>query len=94
MQTDIADCIWHCLVCQQDKPPALPKEELHWTDKGSPLFFGWSISTVGTFPWDEDGNCYLLVAMDLFSKWVEICTVPLLHSCRVAEFLHDSLVAR
>ena len=32
--------------------------------------------------------------MDLFSKWVEICTVPSLHSWRVAEFLYDDLVAR
>ena len=49
---------------------------------------------VGPFPWDEDGNCYLLVAMDPFSKWVEICAVPLLHSWRVAKFLYDDLVAR
>ena len=27
MHTDIADCIWHCSVCQWDKLPVLPKEE-------------------------------------------------------------------
>ena len=48
---------------------------------------------VGLFLWDEDGNYYLLVAMDLFSKWVETCTIPLLHSWRAAEFLYDDLVA-
>ena len=30
MHVDIADCIWYCSVCQWDKPPMLPKEELHW----------------------------------------------------------------
>ena len=31
--------------------------------------------------------------MDPFSKWVEICTMPSLHSWRVTEFLYDNLVA-
>ena len=31
--------------------------------------------------------------MDPFSKWVEICAVPSLHSWRVAKFLYDDLVA-
>ena len=31
--------------------------------------------------------------MDPFSKWVEIYTVPSLHSWRVAKFLYDDLVA-
>ena len=47
----------------------------------------------GPFPQDEDGNCYLLVAMDLFSKWVETHAIPSLHSWRAAEFLYDDLVA-
>ena len=93
MHEDVADYIWHCLVCQRDKLPTLPKEELLWMDKGGATFFGWSIYMVGPFPWDEDGNCYLLVSMDPFSKWVEIHAVPLLHSWRVAEFLYDNLVA-
>ena len=32
--------------------------------------------------------------MDPFSKWVEVRTVPLLYSWRVAKFLYDDLVAR
>ena len=49
---------------------------------------------VGPFPWDEDGNFYLLIAVDLFSKWVEIYAMPSLHSWRAAEFLYNDLVAR
>ena len=94
MHVDIADCIQHCLVCQQDKPPAPHKEELCWTDKGGAPFVSWSINMVGPFPQDKDGNCYLLIAMDPFSKWVEIRTIPSLYSWRVAEFLYKDLVAR
>ena len=50
MHVDVADCIWRCLVCQQDKLPMLPKEELHWMDKGGAPFVGWSINMVGPFP--------------------------------------------
>ena len=49
---------------------------------------------MGPFPQDEDGNHYLLIAMDPFLKWVEIHAVPSLHSWRAAEFLYNDLVAR
>ena len=49
---------------------------------------------MGPFPRDKAGNRYLLITMDPFSKWVEICAVPSLHSWRAAEFLYDDLVAR
>ena len=93
MHVDIADCVRHCSVCQWDKLPTPPKEELCWMDKGGAPFIGWSIDMAGPFPRDKDGNCYLLVALNPFLKWVEIHTVPSLHSWRVAKFLYDDLVA-
>ena len=71
MHVDLANCILHCLVYQQDKPPMLPKEELRWMDKDGAPFIGWSINVVSSFPWDEYGNHYPLFAIYLFSKWVE-----------------------
>ena len=47
MHADIANSIWHCLVCQQNKLPTLPKGELYWTDKGGTPFIRWSINVVG-----------------------------------------------
>ena len=41
----------------------------------------------------SDGNYYLLVAVNPFSKWVETWAVPLLHSWRASKFLYDDLVA-
>ena len=91
---DVADCIRHCSIRQWDKPPAPPKKELRWMDKGGAPFVGWSINTAGPFPQDEDRYHYLLIAVDPFSKWVEIRTMYSLHSWRAAEFLYDDLVAR
>ena len=68
MHTDKADWVQHCSVYQWGKPPMLPKEDLRWMDKGGAPFIKWSINAAGPYLWDEDGNCYLLVAVDLFSK--------------------------
>ena len=68
MHAEVADYIWHCSVCQWDKPPVLPKEELRWMDKGGAPFISWSINMAKPFPQDKDRNCYLLIAVDPFSK--------------------------
>ena len=62
-------------------------------DKSSIPFIGCRIDAVGLFPWDEDGNWYLLVSVELFSKWVDTHTVLLLHSWRAAEFLYNDVFA-
>ena len=69
-----------------------PLEELRWIDKGAAPFAGWSIDAAGPFPADDDGNRYLLVAVDPFSKWVEATPVPSLHSWRAADFLYQRIV--
>ena len=71
----------------------LPKEELCWMDKGGEPFIGWSIDVVGPFPWGEGRNHYLFIAMDLFSKWVDTHTMPLLYSWRGTNFLYNDVVA-
>ena len=66
MHEGMLNCIQNCSVCQQVKPPALPKEELCWMNKSSALFIGWSINAMGTFPHDKDRNHYPFVTIDLF----------------------------
>ena len=75
-------------------PPPKPREELRFIEKGKAPFLGWSIDAAGPFPPDADGNRYLLVAVDPFSKWVEMRAVPSLHSWRVADFLYDDIISR
>ena len=61
--------------------------------KGSALFIGWSINTVGPFLQDKDGNHYLIVTMDPFYKWVETHSMPSLYSWCTFKFLYDDVVA-
>ena len=72
MQSNAADCVKRCLTCQQDRQtPRKPAELLKFIDKGSAPLQGWSIDSAGPFPIDDNGNKYLLTAIDPFSKWVE-----------------------
>ena len=48
----------------------------------------------GPFPEDDDGNRFLVIAVDPFSKWVEVQAIPSRHSWRVADFLYSQIVAR
>ena len=57
-----------------------PREELYCTYKCGKPFIGWSIDAGGLFLWDKDGNHYLFIAVDLFSKWVETHAMPSLNS--------------
>lgn len=66
MTTDIAACIFHCIVCQKKKPLALPREEICWTDKGYVRLAGWSIDIIGPFSLDADSNRYLFIEVDPF----------------------------
>ena len=65
---------------------------MKWIDKGTLPFAGWSIDAAGPFPLDEEGNRYLLVAVDPFSKWVEAVPTPSLHSWRAADFLYQRII--
>ena len=83
------DCVRRCITCQRDSPTKPPEEELRFVNKGTAPLLGWALDSAGSFKEDEEGNRYLLVAIDPFSKWVEARPVPSLHSWRTAEFLYD-----
>ena len=89
MHKDVSDCVRHCKVLQKDQVPPPLLEELQWINKGSAPCLGWSINAAGPFPKDANGNRFLLVVVDPFSKWVEVRAVLSLHSWCVAEFLKD-----
>jgi hypothetical protein len=76
MHHDATDCVRKSMVSQMDKPIPLPIEVVRWIDKGRAPFAGWSLDAAGPFPEDGDRNWYLIVAIDPFSKWVEVTPVP------------------
>ena len=48
---------------------------------------------MGLFLQDKDGNYYLFIAVDPFSKWLEIYATPSLYIWRAAKFLYNNMVA-
>ena len=60
-----------CSVCQLDRPKPPFVEGKRFIEPPEGPFKGWSIDLAGPFPRDVDGNQYLVVAVDPFSKWVE-----------------------
>ncbi|HKT22925.1 MAG TPA: transposase family protein, partial [Nitrososphaerales archaeon] len=54
----------------------------------------WAIDLAGPFPPDQDGNQYALIAVDAFSKWVEIGRLPSKHAWRTAEWILNELICR
>jgi hypothetical protein len=46
-----------------------------------------AINVAGPFPWSNQGNQYLLIAMDYFTKWLEAYTIPNQEASTVTEVL-------
>lgn len=60
---------------------------------GSP-FERIAVDIAGPFPTTEDGNKYIMVAIDYFSKWVEAYALPNQEAVTVAETLVKELFSR
>lgn len=67
---NILDMLVRCTAFRKDKSMPKPLEELKILNKTNALFQIWSINAVGPFPWNGNKNSYLLIAIDLFSKWL------------------------
>uniref|UniRef100_A0A3Q3EDN3 Integrase catalytic domain-containing protein n=1 Tax=Labrus bergylta TaxID=56723 RepID=A0A3Q3EDN3_9LABR len=75
MAADVKRYVTSCSVCQLTKPcqrkpaclmvPILPQKPWEYT----------GVDFVGPLPCTASGNAYLLVFIDYFSKWIEVCAV-------------------
>ncbi|KAF7663492.1 hypothetical protein LDENG_00209240 [Lucifuga dentata] len=75
MASDIKTYVTSCAVCQLTKPsqrkpaglmvPIVPQRPWEYTD----------VDFVGPLPRTACGNAYILVFVDYFSKWIEVCAV-------------------
>jgi hypothetical protein len=72
LKRDVTTYIRQCEVCQkqsQVKPDVLTEPFVLSSDK---LMQSISIDTMGPFPLDKDGNIYIIVIVDNFSRYVEL----------------------
>jgi hypothetical protein len=93
-----ADCLAVCtsILSRQiegAKFKSLPY--LYPTEKGAAPFRIWCVDTIGPLkPKAPDGSEYIVVSVDLFTKWVEAGTVPLKNAYETALWFHREIVCR
>jgi Integrase zinc binding domain/Integrase core domain len=94
MRAQVASVVARCSHCQRDKLPKPVTMAPNASVKPDGPFKVWSIDLAGPFPPDQDGCCYAIVAVDVFSKWVEIGKLPSKHAWRTAEWVFSEIVCR
>ncbi len=94
MYQDIKDWIATCQVCQaQAKLPRSNKAPLQPISVGRPMHCV-GIDIVGPLPRTSQGNAYILVMMDYFTKWPEAVPVPNIKGSTIARTFIRELVCR
>ena len=84
-----------CKVCQLDRlrpEGPLPAAEAAVQPDGP--FKGWSIDLAGPFPADDDGYRWVAVAVDVYSKWVEVALLKSKHAFVTARWLYTEVICR
>lgn len=93
-EDDIKFWIQNCLQCQQRNPPVpLPQAPMETIQVNYPFEkISWDI--MGPLPVTHDGNKYILVVTDLFTKWVEAFPLKETSSVTLAKVLVDEVICR
>jgi transposase InsO family protein len=93
MYNDVENYIDHCLVCQKTR---VFKETISpmLTTKISTPFYAICMDSITGFPETDDGNKYILVCIDMYTRWVELCAIKTLGAVECAEAIVRSIVLR
>lgn len=76
MSRDCIDYVTYCRTCNQNKKPNVrPKASLGQFHAGFPLERV-HLDILGPFHTSEDGNNYVLMMIDQFTKWIEMAALP------------------
>jgi hypothetical protein len=72
----------------------IPPKELHNMTSPSP-FSVWGIDIIGKItPKASNGHEYILLAIDYFTKWVDVTSYSTLKAKHIARFIEKNLVCR
>src|SRR6266540_1048296 len=58
------------------------------------IFKRWGIDIVGPLPITREGNRYIIVAMDYFSRWSEARSLKAANAETVATFIYEEIICR
>ena len=93
METDCVDYVKSCQDCQTHANlNHVPPSELYSMTSPCP-FLVWGINVIGKIaPKASNGHEYILVAIDYFTKWVEVASYFVLKVKHVAQFLENNII--
>jgi hypothetical protein len=87
--TDAQDLVWRCKGCQFfAKQQRVPAQVLRTILPSWP-FAIWGLNSVGPFKTAPGGYKHILVAVDKFTKWIEVRLVTMVTSKEDAKFKED-----
>jgi len=92
MYKDIANYVKTCWECQRRGTARQnnPKSTISPGD----IFERWGIDIVGPLLASENGNRYIIVAVDYFSRWPEARAVKNANAVNVADFIYEEIICR
>jgi hypothetical protein len=86
---DAQDLVWHCKGCQFFAKQQHVQAQVLRTIPQSWPFAIWVLDSVGQFKMARDGYKNILVAVDKFTKWIEVCVIATVISKEAAKFIED-----
>jgi hypothetical protein len=92
MKTDVEGYVKSCYQCQR-RGKAKTHNEMHGIVAEAP-FERVGIDFVGPLPETEEGNRYILVAVDYFTKWPEVKATRKADAKTVVKFLYEEIICR
>ncbi|PNF15527.1 hypothetical protein B7P43_G16595 [Cryptotermes secundus] len=93
-RTDIEKWCRQCDTCAASRVPRTRNRgQMHQYNVGAP-FERIAIDIAGPFPRSDQGNRYLLIAMDYFTKWPEVYAIPNQEASTIAEVLVANFFCR
>ena len=92
MFEDVRKYVNTCDSCQRRGPPER-REPLTLLKVEGP-FYRIGIDIKGPLPRTEQGNRYIIVAMDYFTKWPEAKAVENIRVETVAKFIYEEIICR
>jgi hypothetical protein len=91
MRQHVKQFIKECACCQKMATTKLAIQVMSFTTARIRAMECWNIDTIGPLTPDADGNTFIIVVIDMFTRWVELKATNNTTAATAAEFLFSLL---
>src|SRR6266540_7329449 len=92
MRKDIKEFVKTCFQCQQKG--SMRQNNQKRTIPPTDIFERWRVNIVGLLSITREGNRYIVVAMDYFSRWPEVRPLKVANADTAVTFLYEEIICR